>query len=326
MRLSTGYLLTSLLLFLFFPYHLLAECTAPSSPGVRICSPSPNSTLVYIPALEFNSTPAFGASITQFIVYDNDNESVAGLPGQTGETIINAATYNGFHHIVINAWDTAGHLYQASVSFTVAGDGYSLFCPAPSSPGINFCEPPARGAVLSTYYGVSATATGYSSIAAMRLYVDGKAQITQPNSNQLSTAASVGTQGNHTVAFVAWDNSGHVFTSTRKIYSTYTYSLVNCPPKGNDPCSPGFNNPTPAPNDYVGTSFTIQVQVLNNPNPISALKAYIDNTLVATSDGPAMMSPVENAPTGTHIITLQAWDTTGVMYRYQYNVNINMAH
>jgi len=38
-----------------------------------------------------------------------------------------------------------------------------------------------------------------------------------------------------------------------------------------------------------------------------------------------MMSPVKKAPTGTHIIT-QAWDSAGTVYRYQYNVNINMAH
>jgi hypothetical protein len=39
-----------------------------------------------------------------------------------------------------------------------------------------------------------------------------------------------------------------------------------------------------------------------------------------------MISPVENAPNETHILTLQAWDAEGVMYRIQYNININVPH
>jgi hypothetical protein len=39
-----------------------------------------------------------------------------------------------------------------------------------------------------------------------------------------------------------------------------------------------------------------------------------------------MMSTVENAPNGTHLLILQAWDTTGVFYRVQYNININVPH
>lgn len=325
MRLLSSCLLASSLI-LFFPHRAHADCTAPANPGVRICSPSANSTIVYVPALQFNSTPAPGASITEFIVYDNNEQSVEGFPGQSGETIINAATQNGFHHVVINVWDTFGNLYQSSVSFTVVGDGYATTCAAPKTPGVNFCSPPA-GAVLGVYYSVAATATGNSTISAMRLYVDGKAQVTQTGYNQLSTAATAPGQGNHTVAFVAWDSTGHVFSATRTLFSAYTYGQVNCPPKGNDPCSPGFDTVfTPMPDSYVGNSFAIQNQILNNPNPITAIKAYVDNTLVATSDGPTMMSQVTNAPTGTHIITLQGWDTEGILYRTQYNVNINMPH
>ncbi len=284
--------------------------------------------MVYIPAIDFNSTPAFGAEIVKFTVYDNDNDELDGFPGQTGETVIDAAIKNGLHKITINAWDTAGNLYQNSVSFTVVGDGYPTVCDAPAVPGINFCAPPAN-AILGVNYSVTATAKGNSTIAAVRLYVDGKAQVTQTEEdpNQLSTVAEVDNQGDHQIAFVAWDTTGHVFKATRQIHSTYRYTEVGCPPKGNDPCSPGFDTVfTPEPDSYVGSSFTIQNQILHNPRPITTIKAYLDNTLVAMSPGPTMLSPVDNAPTGTHIITLQAWDTAGVMYRVQYNVNINMQH
>jgi hypothetical protein len=82
----------------------------------------------------------------------------------------------------------------------------------------------------------------------------------------------------------------------------------------------------PAPNTYVGNSFTMMASIGNNPNPITTMKAYIDNTVFAVSNGPTMESPVTGAPNGTHILTLQAWDTKGIVYRVQYNININVPH
>jgi hypothetical protein len=67
-------------------------------------------------------------------------------------------------------------------------------------------------------------------------------------------------------------------------------------------------------------------QMRLNPNPITTIKAYIDNTVVAQSNGPTMSTTVQNAPSGTHIFTLQAWDTKGTLYRVQYNININVPH
>ena len=66
--------------------------------------------------------------------------------------------------------------------------------------------------------------------------------------------------------------------------------------------------------------------ILQNPIPITVMKAYVDNTIVAISNGPTTLSTVDGAPNGTHILTLQAWDTQGVMYRIQYNININVPH
>ena len=329
-------LLVTLLFFLtIIPTTVFAQCTALADPGVRICSPSANSTVIYQPEIDFNLSSAFGTEIVKSIVYDNNKkidqspsgQESGGNQGGSEEILFSSDIKNGLHHIVINAWDSTGKLYQGAVSFTVVGDGYNTSCSAPTSPGINFCAPPAS-AILGSSYTVSATATGNSKIVAIRLYVDNKAQVTQTNSNHLTTAASVGTQGNHTVTFVAWDNGGHVFSSSRTIHSSYTYSIVGCQDKGTPPCMPGFDSDSsmPAANSDVGNSFTITADIKNNPNTITTMKAYVDNTLVATSNGPTMSSPVENAPNGTHILTLQAWDTKGIVYREQYNININVPH
>lgn len=322
-------LLFSALLFFFTISFLstisFATCTAPSNPGVRICSPTQNSTVAYIPEIDFNSTPAFGTQIAKYIVYDNGQKIVEGPSGQTGDSLINPQFFNGTNHLTINAWDTQGNLYQAKETFQVTGDGYPIPCAKPSSPGINFCAP-TPGAVLSVDPEVSATARGQSRITTIRLYVDGKSPVERANSPELTTSAPMGTQGDHTVAFVAWDSGGHVYKSTRVLHASYTYGFQDCLVPS-QPCGPGFDAAsTPAPNDYVGNDFTIKADVQMNPHAITTMKAYLDGKVVAVSQGPTMIAPVENAPNGTHILSLQAWDTQGVLYRVQYNININVAH
>jgi hypothetical protein len=303
----------------------VADCTAPNNPGVRICAPTPNSTVVYVPTIDFNSTPAFGADIIKYDVYDNDQKIVQGAPGQTGDTLRNFQFFNGVNRLVINAWDTQGNLYQAKETFHVIGDGFPTPCAQPASPGINFCAP-TPGAVLSVDPSVSATARGLSKITVIRLYVDGKSPVERENSDELTASAPMATQGDHTVAFVAWDAGGHVFKSTRVLHATYTYGFQDCLVPS-QPCGPGFDAAsTPASNDYVGKSFTIMADIQMNPHPITTMKAYLDGKLVATSHGPTMIAPVENAPDGTHILTLQGWDTQGVLYRIQNNININVPH
>ncbi|HWR14591.1 MAG TPA: hypothetical protein VN577_07165 [Terriglobales bacterium] len=309
----------------------LADCTAPSSPGVRICAPTPNATMVYTPMIDFNSTPSPAAYIVQFKIYDNGHLTVTGLANESGGLILDGSMKQGFHNVVINVWDSSGRLFQGKISFIVianGGNGFPFTCPLPGSPGINFCVPTA-GSVLGVSYQVtaSATATSGHSISAMRLYVDGKAEDTQYNTRQFPTGAFTGTQGNHTIAVVAWDTSGHVFSNTRILNSAFTWDYVSCPPKGTGTCSPGFDTTlSPIPNSYVGNSFELKADIQNNPAPITAVKAYIDNTLVATSTGPLLLQTVSNAPSGTHFITFQGWDTRGILYRVQYNVNINVPH
>jgi hypothetical protein len=319
----------SLVLSLFLiPTIAAAQCTAPNDPGVRICSPTANSTVTNIPAIDFNSTPAFGAQITKYIVYDNNVKLYQGSPGETGTTLIDGSIKNGLNKIVINAWDTEGNLYQGKVNITVVGDGYP-FCDIPSSPGVNFCGPPA-GAELGLNYSVYVSAKGNSKITAMKLYVDGKQQqgtftgfYGDPS---FSTIVQVPTQGDHKVTFNAWDSGGHVLSATRTIRSTYTRGYEECVPKGDTPCLPGFNVSSPAENEYVENSFSISANIVNNTSQIISMKAWIDSTVVATSNGPNMTATVENAPSGTHILTLQAWEASGTIYRVQYNININVPH
>src|ERR1041385_4064971 len=88
--------------FIVLPGLAAAECAPPDTPGVRICPPTANSTVADVPALDFNSTPAFGADITKFVVYDNNVKLYQGYPGQTGSSLIDGSIKNGLNTILIN--------------------------------------------------------------------------------------------------------------------------------------------------------------------------------------------------------------------------------
>ena len=61
--------------------------------------------------------------------------------------------------------------------------------------------------------------------------------------------------------------------------------------------------------------------VENNPAPITGMKAYLNGTVVAVSSGPTLDQQV-NANKGTQILTIQAWDSAGKLYRLVENVNV----
>ncbi|HYE23618.1 MAG TPA: hypothetical protein VEG32_00335 [Clostridia bacterium] len=284
--------------------------------------------MLFVNAIDLSTTPAPGATIVKFKIYDNNRRIYESFDTQTGGVIFNALVRNGRHNVVVNAWDSLGNLYQSRVSFNVIGEGFATSCPPPVSPGINFCVPPLTSFPLGTTYRIIGTAKGVSRITAMRLYVDHMPVSTLPGVSVWNTQVFTGTQGNHRISLVAWDSAGRSYRSSRIIRSSYRYGYMECP---KDACTPGFDDTpgsgfSPDQNDYVGNSFTIRAEIKFNPLPITAMKAYIDNTVFAVSNGPIMNFPVTDAPTGTHILTLQAWDTAGVLYRVAYNININVPH
>lgn len=306
-----------------------SQCNNPSSPAAVICIPTNGSTVVYIPEISIRSTPAQGASITRFKLYDNGVTVYEGSPGQTGVDLSDGAIYDGFHRFVVHAWDSEGHLYAATTSVTITGLGFGL-CAVPTSPGINFCHPPTSGVILPVNMPVDASATGTSPIKSISFYVNGVLAQTVTNSVPSGNSWGVGTavqlpkQGvAYTVTASATDSSGHTYSASKTLTGKYTYSAYGCAPKGSQ-CFPGINVISPGDEAYVGSTFNIDAQILLNPKPITAMKAYLDGTVVATSSNGTLQQEVSTSLVGTHILTIQGWDDTGIEYRVQQNININV--
>ena len=72
----------------------------------------------------------------------------------------------------------------------------------------------------------------------------------------------------------------------------------------------------------MGTTFTASADVQYNTYSITAMKIYLDNAVVLSSSGPSIRGDITGSP-GTHLLTFEAWDTSGALYKDQETVNLH---
>ncbi len=280
-----------------------AQCAAPSADGINICFPNQNSTVTYVPPMEMSAKTTSGG-IRAVKIWDNgtlrDTEDF--LPA----TLYDASMKNGWNHVTVQVWDTDGNFYQATRSFYVTGYGVG-FCGVPSTPGVNLCWP-AQGSLQPNNIPISATARGVSKINWLVVYLDGKKLYATTDNYILSGAYS--TAGAHKVTVIAHDTTGHTYQASHTFTAFYEQ---DCNPKSGV-CTPGIviNKPCDAPD--VPTSFQFQADVQNNTVPITTMKLYLDNNLVATSSGPGITKTLNLPANTTHVVWVKAWDTQGKVY------------
>ena len=291
-----------------------AACPEPASGHLAICQPSPNSTIYQVPHIEAIANPTSGSITTMKVYIDNK------LVLQNGGGSLNlfeGGVANGTHHLVINAWDDFGRLYQASENFGVTGN-LPFSCPV-TGVGVRICAP-ATGSVVSQNLGFTAGFKGNTAIKFVRAYVDNTDEFDfAPAAGQTSVVAAGlnAAPGTHTFTVVAWDTNNTVYKSS---VSIKTYFEGDCPPKGTT-CNPGIYPNIPNDGDDVQSPFRVSASVQFNTKPITAMKAYLDGAVVGTSSGPVFDQPI-SAAKGTHILIIQAWDTAGRLYRLTENVNV----
>jgi hypothetical protein len=291
-----------------------AACPEPASGHLAICQPSANSTIYQVPHIEVATNPTSGSIATMKVYIDG---KLIFQNGGGSLSLFEGGVANGPHHLVVNAWDDFGRLYQASENFSVTGN-LPFSCPV-TGVGVRICAP-ATGSVVSQNLGFTAGFKGNTAIKFVRAYVDGADVFDfAPASGQTSvTGGAINTlPGTHTFTVVAWDTNNTVYKSS---VSLKTYYEADCPPKGTT-CNPGIYQSTPNDGDDVQSPFRVNASVQNNTASITTMKAYIDGVQVGASSGPTFDQPI-SAAKGTHILVVQAWDTAGKLYRLTENVNV----
>jgi hypothetical protein len=291
-----------------------AACPEPASGHLAICQPSANSTIYQVPHIEAVANPTSGSISTMKVYIDG---KLIFQNGGGSLSLFEGGVTNGTHHLVINAWDDFGRLYQASEYFSVTGN-LPFSCPL-TGVGVRICGP-ATGSVVSQNLGFTAGFKGNTAIKFLRAYVDSTDVFDfAPASGQTSVTGTAinALPGTHTFTVVAWDTNNTVYKNS---VSIKTYYEADCPPKGST-CNPGIYQTTPNDGDDVQSPFRVNASVQNNTASITAMKAYLDGVQVGTSSGPTFDQPI-SAAKGTHILVIQAWDTAGKLYRLTENVNV----
>ena len=292
-----------------------ADCAPPATAGVVICQPSPNSTTFQVPHIEAAANPASGSitGISVLIdgkdVFDNSGNVISLFEG--GIT-------NGKHTLQIEAIDSFGRHLTSSEPFTVTGN--TPLCP-PSAVGMFICAPVASSSVSQNLQ-FSLGFKGLATISHVRVYVDNKpfADFNPPFGlpDQIIGSAGPVSAGTHMMTATAWDIHGQTYKNSVTFNAFFD---GGCPPKGNAPCTPVLTAESPEDGEDVSSTFLVSAHVDFNTVSISAMKVYLDGHVVAQSFGPTFHQNL-TAAKGTHILTLQAWDIDGKLYRVTENVNV----
>src|SRR6266852_1427275 len=311
---SVSVFVATFLAVVMLPAQGAAQCAAPATSGIHICQPSPNSVINGVPHIESAAEPSSGTISSTTVTIDGKQIFTNAGPDMN---LFPGGIENGTHKMVITSKDSFGRAYQASETFSVTGNPPST-CPI-ATVGVRICYP-AAGEFVSQNLTMTFGFKGAANITHVRTYVDHTVNFDYspyPGEQSIEAEGSPTTPGNHTLTVVVWDAQGHVYSS--KVGFTAFYD-GSCQPKGNI-CLPGIYSNGPYDGQDVTSPFRISFNVEDNPAPITAMKAYLNGRVVAISSGPTLEQQI-NANKGTQILTIQAWDTAGKLYRSVQNVNV----
>lgn len=288
-----------------------ATCNPPASAGAVICYPSTNSTFTGAPKIEAAATGETGAIHKMVLYVDNVKEyEVDNSNTMNAQVYTGPIDYNGYHHFVLNAWDLNGKLFQYSM-YAMEIDGNVPVCAAPSS-GFNICSPTANS---YQNFNMPVVISGASNITGYKVYFNGVYSFSSTGRNLTAYSSIQVTANWNTMKVVASASNGTTYT--KSVQFKLYYSAPAC---GRNGCGPGITIQSPGNYEDVTSPFVISAKT-SGANPITTMKVYVDNTLVNTTYGSSVYLH-QKASQGTHLVTVQAWDTKGILYKLQETVNV----
>jgi hypothetical protein len=142
-------------------------------------------------------------------------------------------------------------------------------------------------------------------IVAIKAYIDGT-QVAATETNTMRTSVPKAA-GNHQLAVNAWD-------SNDKVYQTIVNFTVGSTTACSAPTTAGVRICKPAAGSTVTSPVAVSAAANGGTARISAMKAYIDGKLIASSTTGTLNGSATEA-VGTHKIVVNAWNTVGKLFQ-----------
>jgi len=171
--------------------------------------------------------------------------------------------------------------------------------------GVHVCSPTPGASVKSPVpASISANGTPFP-IVAIKAYFNGTL-VSSSETNTLNFTI-VEPPGNYQLAANAWD-------SNDKVYQTIVNFTVPATATCSVPTAAGVHICAPTQGSTVFSPVAISAAANGGTAKISAMKAYIDGKLVASSSSGTISGSVPEAA-GTHKLVVNAWNTAGKLFQ-----------
>lgn len=166
---------------------------------VTICSPANNANVTSPVSIIAQGTDS--AKITQTGIYIDGARKYQAANSSVNTSLPLTA---GSHRIAVQSRDNAGtfeSVANVTVSSTTGG------CSAPTSPGVQICQP-LSGATVSSPVAIQAAANVTGTFMRMEVWIDGVKQYSETTGAMLNTTSSMAA-GTHRFAVLAYNTAGN---------------------------------------------------------------------------------------------------------------------
>jgi hypothetical protein len=202
----------------------------------------------------------------------------------------------GTHDITIfgTGWDNT--LQETTVFATV---GTSNGCPAPTSPGVNVCNP-VNASTVGSPTEVTATANITGTLARMEIWVNGAKMFTETTSTSFDTTLNLGA-GYYQFDIYAVNTDG-------TLWETTVFATVGSSNGCAAPSSPGVNVCSPVNNSTVNSPVQATATAAIT-GTLARMEVWVDGVKMYTETTSTSLNTPITLPSGTHQFDFYAVNT-----------------
>ncbi len=174
-----------------------------------------------------------------------------------------------------------------------------------TSPSVSLTSP-GSGAIVAGTVTVTASSSDNVGVTKVEQYVDGALKAT---ATSYSWNTSTVSNGSHTLSAKAYDAAGNTKSS-----SPVTVTVSNAV-SSNDTTAPVVSLYNPVDGSTINTKFPIDASATDN-TAVTKMEVYIDGVLKKTVGGGTLSFTGTAKATGSHTITVKAYDAAGNIGQY----------